>query len=281
MAGASMKDIKRRIRSVESTMQITKAMQLVASSKLRRARDAMENSRPFFAIARDALENVAKYSQSDSENKYVKPGKGETALYIVLAGDRGLAGGYNSNAFKRLSEDAGASDFAVLPIGKKAAERFRLHKNAVSADEFARIEGFSVSQAFRISDIAKDGFTEGKWQSVKIVYTNFASMLSQSPEIATLLPVSFPDDGRPREQMVLEPNADELFEQSIRVYLAGMVYSAACNSFASELGARRAAMDSATRNAGDMIESLKLNYNRARQSAITQELTEIVAGAEH
>ncbi len=281
MAGASMKDIKRRIRSVESTMQITKAMQLVASSKLRRARDAMESSRPFFDIARSALENVAKYSQSDSENKYLKSGKGETTLYIVLAGDRGLAGGYNSNAFKRLAEDAEDSDYAVLPIGKKAVERFRTLENVVSPDEFQRIEGFSVSQAFRISDIAKSGFTEGKWKSVKIIYTNFASMLSQTPEIATLLPIGLPEGKRPLEQMVLEPSADELFEQTVRVYLAGMIYSAACNSFASELGARRTAMDSATRNAGDMIESLKLNYNRARQGAITQELTEIVAGAEH
>lgn len=281
MAGASMKDIKRRIRSVESTMQITKAMQLVASSKLRRARDGMESSKPFFQIADQAINDIARYGAAEINAKYLKKGESGKTLYIVLAGDRGLAGGYNANIFKCVSEDANGQDFEVLPVGKKALERYRMAGKEIVSDVYSKIEGFQVSQAFAIGEMVKAGFVSGRWSEIKLVYTNFASMLSQEARLEEMLPITLPEGKRPLEQMIIEPDAQRLFDEAIRIYLSGLVFSATRNAFASELAARRTAMDNATRNAGEMIESLKLNYNRARQGAITQELTEIVAGAEH
>ncbi|MBQ3079333.1 MAG: ATP synthase F1 subunit gamma [Clostridia bacterium] len=281
MAGASMKDIKRRIRSVESTMQITKAMQLVASSKLRRARDSMESSKPFFTVAEKAMRDLARYSAFEANSKYLKKGESGKILYIVLAGDRGLAGGYNANIFKCVFEDAAGREFACLPVGKKALERFRMAGSEIVSDAYQKIEGFKVSSAFSIGEMVKEGFLKGEWSEVKLAYTNFTSMLSQTAMLETMLPIAIPEGKRPLEQMLVEPDAEKLFEEAVRIYLSGLVFSASKNAFASEVAARRTAMDNATRNAGDMIESLKLNYNRARQGAITQELTEIVAGAEH
>lgn len=280
MAG-SMKDIKLRIKSVESTMQITKAMELVASSKLRRARQRMEQSRPYFETLYKTLFDIAA-ANTEFQSPYVKPRAEGRCCYVVIAGDRGLAGGYNTNMFKAVAQDAAGRDWCVLPIGKKAVEYFEHHGADVISSEFAVAGDLSVSDSFEISRMLCKGFLAGEFSEIRLGFTQFVSMLNQSATILPVLPFDAPKPkrGETRAELTLyEPNSEAVFDAIVPEYLAGVVYGALCESVASELGARRTAMDSATRNAGEMIDRLNLYYNRARQAAITQELTEIVAGA--
>ena len=262
MAGASMKDIKLRIRSVESTMQITKAMQLVASSKLRGARARMEASKPYMKVARTAVWDIALHN-TGAQSHYVIPREIRQRCYIVIAGDRGLAGSYNANMFKRIEWDSRDAMCCVIPIGRKAIEYYS-HGRMSIITSAEKVEGLTLEAC---GDIAR---------------RSFVSVLLQKTKLKPLLPLDVRDaPERTSRQMLCEPGADALLKDFLPQYLAGLIYSAACDSFASEQAARRVAMDSATKNASEMIENLSLRYNRARQSSITQELTEIVAGAEY
>ena len=281
MAGASMKDIKLRIKSVESTMQITKAMQLVATSKLRRAKERMENSKPFTAIAQQAISAAA--ARCDDRNiPFVSPRPVKRRCYIVIAGDRGLAGGYNANVFKAVAAHAEGIDYCVLPMGRKAVERFHRYGIESLTDDYARVEGISVGSCYKVADLLIDGYLKENYDEVWIVYTSFLSMMSQEAKVDRLLPVEKPaeDPSRPPVDTIYELGPAETLEKVMPDFIAGRLYSALCDAFASEVSARRTAMDSATKNAGEMISDLKLKFNRARQGAITQEITEIVAGAE-
>ncbi len=281
MAGASMKDIKLRIKSVESTMQITKAMQLVATSKLRRAKERMEMSRPFAAIAREAILSASR-SCDDQTIPYLHAQEGKKRCYIIIAGERGLAGGYNNNLFKAHLAHAENSEYCVLPIGRKAIEKYaRLGIQSLS-DEYAGVEDLNVSQCYRIADMLLEKFKEGAFGELYLVHTNFLSMMSQEPQILPILPILAEENAKKEKPVstVYDPGAAEVLEMAMPDYLAGTLYSALCNSFLSEVASRRSAMDSATKNAGEMISDLRLRFNRARQGAITQEITEIVAGAE-
>ena len=280
MAGATMKDIKLRIRSVESTMQITKAMQLVASSKLRGARARMEASRPYMKVARTAVWDIALHN-TGAESHYVVPREIRHRCYIVIAGDRGLAGSYNANMFKRIEWDSKDASCVYIPIGRKAKEYYTRHGETIitSVD---KVEGLSLDACGEIAQHILDSYDSGEYDEIVLAYTSFVSVLVQKTKLKPLLPLDAHDaPERTNRQMLCEPDADALLKGFLPQYLAGLIYSAACDSFASEQAARRVAMDSATKNAGEMIEDLSLRYNRARQSSITQELTEIVAGAEH
>ena len=280
MAG-SMKDIKLRIKSVQSTMQITKAMELVASSKLRRAKERVEHSRPYFETLYRTLYEIAA-SNTEFSSRYLTQRENKRTCYIVIAGDRGLAGGYNTNIFKAVAADAGDREFCVLPIGKKAVEHFRHTGAQLLTEGYPVVADLSVGDSFEISRLVCDGFLKGEFDSIKIGFTQFVSMLTQTPSVLQLLPFDAPrpERGKAARNLILyEPNSEEVFDAIIPEYIAGVVYGAMCESVASELGARRTAMDSATKNAGEMIDHLNLYYNRARQAAITQEITEIVAGA--
>ncbi|MBR6221579.1 MAG: ATP synthase F1 subunit gamma [Clostridia bacterium] len=280
MAGASMKDIKLRIRSVESTMQITKAMQLVASSKLRGARARMEASRPYMKVARRAVWDIALHN-TGAESQYVIPREIRHRCYIVLAGDRGLAGSYNANMFKRIEWDSRDANCCVIPIGRKAKEYYN-RKGARIITEVDKVEGLTLEACADIAQRVLDSYDAGEYDEVVLAYTSFVSVLTQRTKLKPLLPLDTHDaPERTSRQMLCEPDADTLLKGFLPQYLAGLIYAAACDSFASEQAARRVAMDSATKNASEMIEDLSLRYNRARQSSITQELTEIVAGAEH
>ena len=280
MAGASMKDIKLRIRSVESTMQITKAMQLVASSKLRGARRRMEDSRPYMKVARRAIWDVASHNTGASGD-YVIPREIKHRCYIVIAGDRGLAGRYNANIFKRVEWDSKDANCCVIPIGRKAREYYARREVPI-VTEIERVEGLSVETCCDIAREVMRGYDDGSYDEIVLAYTSFVSVLTQKTKLKPLLPLDTRDaPERTTRQMICEPDADTLLKQFLPDYLGGLIYAAACDAFASEQAARRVAMDSATKNAGDMIADLSLRYNRARQSSITQELTEIVAGAEH
>ena len=278
MAGASMKDIKLRIRSVENTMQITKAMQLVAASKLRGARRRMENSRPYLETAREVIAEIAGHN-TGSASIYMAQRESHRRCYVVIAGDRGLAGSYNINVFKTVDSHRGDVPFCALPVGRKARERYA-HEQTVEAVGIDKVDGLTVAQCEPLARELMRGFREGEFGEVWIAYTSFVSVLTQRPQVAQLLPMRCDSSAQTGRQMLFEPGVDALLNGFLPQYLAGVIYAAACDSVVSEQAARRVAMDSASKNAGEMIEELSLRYNRARQGSITQEITEIVAGAE-
>ena len=282
MAGASMKDIKLRIKSVESTMQITKAMELVASSKMRRAKERVEHSRPYFETLHKTLTEIAA-ADPRARNPYLRRAEIKKTLLIVIAGDRGLAGGYNSNVLRQAQQEAG--DVVVLPIGKRSAEYFVHHEVPLFTQEVLLAADITVGECFQLARRITEGYCKGEYDAVKICYTRFDSMMTQTASTMEVLPLSIePTEQQKaearRSQILYKPSSEEVFRAIIPEYVAGIVYGAVCESVASELAARRTAMDAATKNAGEMIDHLNLYYNRARQAAITQEITEIVAGAE-
>lgn len=282
MAG-SMKDIKLRIKSVESTMQITKAMELVASSKMRRAKERVEHSRPYFETLYESLTKIAA-ADPRARNPYLRRDDIKRTLLVVIAGDRGLAGGYNANVIKQA--DAAEGPVTVLPIGKRSAEYFAHHGAGLFTPEVLMAADVSVSECFTLSHQITEGFLKGEYDAVKLCYTRFDSMMTQTATTLEVLPLTIePTEAQKaearRSQILYKPSCEEVFGAIIPEYVAGVLYGAVCESVASELAARRTAMDAATKNAGEMIEHLNLYYNRARQAAITQEITEIVAGAEN
>ena len=281
MAG-SMKDIKLRIKSVESTMQITKAMELVASSKMRRAKERVEHSRPYFETLHETLTKIAA-ADPRARNPYLRRDEIKRTLLIVIAGDRGLAGGYNSNVLKQAGAEEG--EVVVLPIGKRSAEYFVHHEVPLFTQEVLLAAEISLGECFQLSRQITEGYRKGEYDAVKICYTRFDSMMTQTATTMEVLPLSIePTEQQKaearRSQILYKPSSEEVFSAIIPEYVAGIVYGAVCESVASELAARRTAMDAATKNASEMIDHLNLYYNRARQAAITQEITEIVAGAE-
>ena len=281
MAGVSTKEIKNRIRSMESTKQITKAMEMVASSKLRRAQAQIANSRPYFQIFRDTITSIVE-NNLDFSSPYLSDTPGDKVLYIVIAGDRGLAGGYNSNILKLVMQEIAGKDATVFPIGKKAVDYFRSHKVPIFSDAYAEAAEVSVGDCFSVAKQICKAYKAKQFDRVCVAYTTFVSVLSQTPTSLKLLPLVLEeqeDRKKPSVITVYEPNAEEVFDAIVPEYLGGILYGAICESRASEQAARRTAMDSATSNAEDMIADLSLKFNRARQAAITQEITEIVAGS--
>ena len=280
MAGVSTKDIKNRIRSMESTRQITKAMEMVAASKLRHAQTQVLNSRPYFEILYETISEIAA-SADDFTSPYFRQSDGGKVLYVTVAGDRGLAGGYNSNILKLVMNQMGDKEAAVLPIGKKSVDFFLSKKMEVLTESYAQAAQLSMSDCFSVAKLLSKGFLSGEYDEVYVAYTEFVSVLSQTPRLLRLLPLSREAEGRNTNsgEILYEPGAEEVFNTIVPEYLGGVLYGALCESRASEQAARRTAMDSATQNADEMIGDLRLKFNQARQAAITQEITEIVAGA--
>lgn len=280
MAGVSTKGIKTRIRSMEATRQITKAMEMVASSKLRRAQQQVLASRPYFealyATVHDIVANDREFS-----SVYLTPRTGAKALYIVIAGDRGLAGGYNSNVLKEAMASLAGKDAEILPIGKKAAEFFAARKLPMLSDVASDAASVTMGDCFTMAKLVCKKFCAGVYDEVYITYTNYVSVLSQTPSTLQILPLlrhGRSGDGKGGD-MVYEPDSEQVFAAIVPEYVGGVIYGALCESRASEHAARRTAMDAATQNADEMIDKLSLEFNRARQAAITQEITEIIAGS--
>ena len=281
MAGVSTKEIKNRIRSMESTKQITKAMEMVASSKLRRAQAQIANSRPYFQILHSTIQDILRTNR-EFESAYLKQRPVKKVLYIVIAGDRGLAGGYNSNILKMVQSEVQGKDAVVLPIGKKAVDFFRARKIPALTEHYGEAADVSIGDCFSIAKQLSSGFLAGEFDEVRVAYTAFVSVLSQEPQSLALLPLTkseSQEDSSSRSQIIYERGSEEVFSAIVPEYLGGILYGALCESRASEQAARRSAMDSATQNADEMIADLSLKFNRARQAAITQEITEIVAGS--
>ena len=278
MAGASMNDIKSRMKSVESTMQITKAMELVATSKLRRAKERAEKSRPYYEALRDAIKSIEASSELAAtvwNEEKIAP-----HLYVVIAGDRGLAGGYNANVF-RLTDSLSGGEGIFLPIGKKALEYYKHRNKEIFSDSFGSVAEVGVGDSLDIASLICEAFKCGKVGKVTLVYTKFVSMMSQLPVYEELLPFRDEDEERKYSpDPLFEEDFEELIDAVMPSYVGGIIHSAICESSASESGARRSAMNAANKNAEEMINTLMLKYNRARQAVITQEITEIVSGAE-
>ena len=281
MAGVSTKEIKNRIRSMESTKQITKAMEMVAASKLRHAQARVMNSRPYFEILRSTIDEIVDTNQDFSSSYLVKRPVKKIA-YIVIAGDRGLAGGYNSNILKLVQSEVEGKDYTVLPIGKKAVDYFRNRGVSLLTDSYAEAADVSIGDCFSVAKQLSKAFLKGEFDEVHVAYTNFVSILSQTPTSMRLLPLLQDENdsnGKKESDILYEPGCVEVFDAIVPEYLGGVLYGALCESRAAEQAARRTAMDSATQNAEEMIADLSLKFNQARQAAITQEITEIVAGS--
>ena len=281
MAGVSTKDIKQRIRSMESTRQITRAMEMVAASKLRRAQDRIRDSRPYFEILYGTIAHIA-CTRPDFSSPYLTRREGKRVCCIVIAGDRGLAGGYNNNVFKLVQQEMEGKELSVLPMGKRAVEHFRSRGVPIFTEAYGEAADVSIGDCFSLSKRLAKAYLAGELDEICVAFTNFVSVLTQTPAVLPLLPLSLTASSRPQPEAaaLYEPDPQTVFDAIIPEYLGGVVYGALCESVASELAARRTAMDAATKNADEMIGNLNLQFNRARQGAITQEITEIVAGAE-
>lgn len=279
MAGVSTKEIKTRIRSMESTRQITRAMEMVASAKLRKAQSQALACRPYFETLYGTMWDIVSHD-GEFSSPYLTPRTGNKVAFIVISGDRGLAGGYNGNVLKLLTAESQGKESTILPIGKKGADYFKAHKIPVLTENYTQAETVSIGDCFSVAKQLCKGFLKGEYDAVYVVYTNFRSVLSQEPECLQLLPLQKQEIKPARAQEIIyEPDRETVFEAIVPEYLGGVLYGALCESRASEQAARRTAMDAATQNAQEMIEGLSLQFNRARQAAITQEITEIIAGS--
>ena len=261
--GADIKSLRSRIRSVDSTLHLTRAMGLVASSKIRRATRDMNRTREYVS-AMDSVVDLLRAAPECERSPYMQP-SGEGIRLIVIAGDRGLAGGYNANVF-RLAATVKADE--VIAIGKRACERFG--QEVISSE---KVPSVKVKE---IADRLCRDFVEGKYGKLGILYTRYRSMLSQEATLKWVLPLE-KTEKTGKAEPIFEPDEQTVLNGAVPTYVSGLI--SARESFACEVAARRMAMDSAGKNAQEMIDRLQLQYNRARQNSITQEITEIVAGS--
>ena len=282
MASSNMKDIKRRIKSVESTKQITNAMQLVASSKLRKAKEKADASKPFFNTLYDTMKEIVSEDATFS-SIYTRKRTNNVTLLVVIGGDRGLAGGFNANVLKlaqnRYDELSKETQVVILPIGRKAVEYFEKRDFKIMTRYENISESISIYGAMGIADKIIDVYNKDKIDRVELFYTDCVSPLLQEEKHIKLIPLDIEVDKTNISLTTYEPSAEEVFDSLIPKYIAGVLFGAIVDSFAAEQAARRTAMENATDNANEMISNLSLVYNRARQAAITQEITEIVSGA--
>lgn len=291
---ASMRDIKRRKESIQSTGQITKAMKLVSTVKLQRAKSRAENSKPYFDYMYDAVTTMLRksgniihpYLTGNTENG----GKGKKAI-IVITSNRGLAGGYNANIVKLVKNSGIQKEDAIIyAIGRKGRDGLARFGYEIKEDYSEVINEPMFKDAVEIGAKVLEGFASGEISEIYLAYTVFKNTVTQIPTFLKLLPMD-PNLGKeekkepaedPMDELTLmnfEPEPEEALTLIIPKYINSLIYGALVESLASENGARMQAMDSATNNANDMISNLELTYNRARQGAITQEITEIIAGA--
>lgn len=280
---ASMRDIKRRKGSIQSTQQITKAMKLVSTVKLQRAKQNAEKSQTYFHCMYNTVHSILRRTQN-LEHKYLKSGESGKKAVIVITSNRGLAGGYNSNVIKLITQGELANeDLAIYAIGKKGKDA--LAKNyEIRADYSDVIEDPVYAEAMKISKEVLSAFENGEISEIYLAYTGFKNTVIHIPTLLKLLPVEVSEEEETAQEddpvmMNFEPEDEEALNLLIPKYITSLIYGGMIEAIASENGARMQAMDAATSNAEEMIEDLTLLYNRARQGSITQELTEIIAGA--
>ena len=281
---ASMRDIKRRRESVQSTGQITKAMKLVSTVKLQKAKSKAENTKPYFEHMYKAVNSMLRKS-GNILHPYLQSGSSEKKGIIMVTSNRGLAGGYNSNIIKMVMNSGISKEDAVIyAVGRKGKDALARRGYTIAEDYSDVMNEPVFNDAMSIGRRVLEDFAEGKIGEIYLVYTEFKNTVTHVPTWLKLLPVvvSEEEEGDDADKLTLmnyEPEAEEALDLIIPKYINSLIYGGLMQSFASENGARMQAMDSATTNAEEMISDLELSYNRARQGAITQELTEIIAGA--
>ena len=284
MASGNMKDIRRRIKSVQSTMQITKAMELVASSKMRRAKERVEHTRNYFRALHDSFTQIAADSKT-GDSIYLTERPVGRSLFVVIAGDRGLAGGYNANVLKLALQEMEGKNPLIIAVGHKANDFFAKRGFEIAAKYTNVAENLQIKETQEMVETIIRDYRAKKIDEVFLCYTNFVSPMTQTAVCVRLVPVSRksnPVSTSALKKSVLieyDPSPEAVLDAIIPEYLSGMLYGAIVESYASETAARRLAMESASDNANEMIGQLELSYNRARQANITQEITEIVAGS--
>ena len=283
---ASMRDIKRRKDSIQSTQQITKAMKLVSTVKLQRARSRAENARPYFDKMYETIQSILAKSER-LDHPFLTGSGSERKAVIVVTSNRGLAGGYNNNV-TRLIVDSGwrKEDVDIYGVGRKGVEALARRDYYIVSDDSEVMNAPSFADAAAIGEKVLDAFAAGEIGEIYLAYTKFKNTVVHVPTLIRLLPVDVEEKTETEKQvksetlMNYEPGPEEALDLLIPKYINSTIFGAFIESAASENGARMQAMDAATSNAEEMISTLSLVYNRARQGAITQELTEIISGAE-
>jgi F-type H+-transporting ATPase subunit gamma len=281
----SLKDIRRRITSVKKTQQITRAMRMVAAAKLRRAQVAIESARPYADRMAETLREVAA---SGAEHPLLAQRETVRRVdVVVVTSDRGLCGAFNSNVLKRAAAEVAAragsvGDVSVVTVGRKASEQFRRRRGAAVARSFTGIARVEYAHAVEIADYLAQRFLAGETDEVWLVHSEFVTTMTQRPRAARLLPMTPEAAAAPGDKLPyhIEPDAESLLKVLVPKALQVEIFRALLDSQAGEHAARMTSMESATRNTEEMISALTLQYNRARQAAITKELVEIVSGAE-
>ncbi len=286
MAGG-LKEVRNRIVSVQSTRQITQAMKMVSAAKLRRAQDAITRMRPYAEKLQEILANVSATLDA-GEGVYAQEREVRNVLLVAVTSNRGLCGGFNNNILKeirrQIREEYHDVNVKVLPLGKKAFDQFKQTPHHVGNDfgatPFDIFDGLTFSRTGAIADQLMAGFVEGKFDKVVVVYNSFKNAAMQEVRAEQMLPVVAPKGEGTPSDYIFEPNREEILERIIPNSIRTQLFKALLDSFASEHGARMTAMHKATDNASDLLKELKLTYNKARQAAITNEILEIVGGAE-
>ncbi len=302
---ATLRDIRTRIGSVKNTQQVTRAMKMVAAAKLRRAQERIFKTRPYANKIAETIGHLVRHGDFDEEVHplFAQRESADAALVIVVSGDRGLAGAFNSNIFKSAEQLVRSSYRAVqeagglhmLAVGRKGQEYFSRRRYQMEGDYSGVFRDLRFSTAQEIGGIASEGFLSGRWDEVKIVYNEFKNTISQNRIVEPLLPIPSEQFMTPvmaaedrtapdvKERFVanylFEPNAWTIFDRLLPQQVNYQIWRALLESNAAEQGARMVAMDNATSNANELLRSLRLQYNRARQSAITTEILEIISGA--
>ena len=287
---ANLKEVRNRIASVTSTQQITKAMKMVSAAKLKRATNAIVQLRPYAEKLREILANVSA-SVEDGTSIYTVDRKPNKVLVVVIASNRGLAGAFNANAIKtanqliasKYNEQMQAGNVSVIAIGKRAQDYYLRRKYQVIGDNNELFSALNFENTSKITEAIMKAFSDGEYDRVELVYNRFRNAAVQiltTEQLLPLLPAAVKTDG-PKNDLdyIVEPSKEKIINELIPKAIKVQLYKAVLDSYASEHGARMTAMDKATDNAGELLKSLKLSYNQARQAAITTELTEIVSGA--
>lgn len=282
---ASMRDIKRRKGSIQSTQQITKAMKLVSTVKLQRAKQRAEQSKAYFNCMYETVTSMLART-GGLNHPYLRAGQSGKKAVVVITSNRGLAGGYNSNVIKLITKgDFRKEDLEIYAIGKKGKDALQRGGYHIVADDPDIIEEPSYVDAMAITDQLLKSYADGEVGEIYLAYTGFKNTVVHEPTLLKLLPVEAAKEEESaqstgsRAMMNFEPEDEEALDMIIPKYVTSLIYGGLVEAAASENGARMQAMDSATSNAEEMIDQLSLMYNRARQGSITQELTEIIAGA--
>lgn len=278
-----MQEIKRRIRSVESTKKITKAMELVATSKLRKTRNQLEQSKPYYTnVALTTAEILANCKGSNDSVYLVENNDVNKDVYIVIASSLGLCGGYNANIFKEIKGVIKSEDY-VYSIGSKATNYLRKNHGGIVDSKYENLNAtFDFKDIVNLVNELTRMYREKEIRKIKIVYTEFVNNLTFRPKIVTLLPIDpteFDNIEISKKSTLFEPSPEEVLDSLIPMYLQAVIYGYVIESTTSENAARRTSMENATDNADELTEQLLLKYNQARQTAITNEISEIVAGA--